>query len=116
METAIIVALITAAATVIAAAIAILPKVLRKEPVNPLPSSTSTVSDGNTASCTRNVYYKAARYRFLNFGGKNCRIEPMEGGKSFLAPTHELLEALLRRKSGTGAVWPGVEQNAARHF
>jgi hypothetical protein len=90
MDTAIIVALITAVATVIAAAIAILPRVLRKVPVNPLPGSSSPASEGGGASNTRRVYFKGAQYRFLNFGGKNCRIEPAEGGQSFLAPTHEL--------------------------
>jgi len=90
MDTARIVALITGAATVIAAAIAILPKWVRKEPVGPLPGSSSPVSDASGASGTRVVSSKGGHYRFLNFGGKNFRIEPMEGGQSFLAPTLEL--------------------------
>jgi hypothetical protein len=90
METAIIVALITTAATVIAAATAILPKILRNETVNPLSSSALPESRQSSASSTRIVYYNGVQYRFLNFGGRNCRIEPMEGGQSFLAPTHEL--------------------------
>lgn len=39
---------------------------------------------------SRLVFYRGDEHRFLNFGGRNCRIEPLAGGPSFLAPTHEL--------------------------
>ena len=94
MDTAIIVALITGAATVIASTIAILPKWLREKPVSPVPGSSSPGSQGKGTSGTRLVYYQGVQYRFLNFGGKNCRIEPMGDGQSFLAPTHELFHDL----------------------
>jgi hypothetical protein len=63
---------------------------MRKEPANPLLPSSAQVSEVSAGSGGRVVYYKGAQYRFLNFGGKNCRIEAMEGGQSVLAPTHEL--------------------------
>lgn len=90
MDTLVIAALITGAATVIAALIAILPRRQRKEPVSSFPSLSSPASEFGVASGIRAVYYQGAKYRFLNFGGKSCRIEPMEDGRSFLAPTHEL--------------------------
>lgn len=90
MDTPIIVALITGAATVIAAAIAVLPRRLRNEPVTPASDSSPRKTQANGTSRSRFVYYNGLQYRFLNFGGKNCRIEPIEGGQSFLAPTHEL--------------------------
>jgi hypothetical protein len=90
LDTAIIVALITGAATVIAAAVAILPKWMRNDSASRLTASSAPLLEGNPGSGARVVYYKDAQYRFLKFGGKNCRIEPMNGGQSFLAPTHEL--------------------------
>jgi hypothetical protein len=58
--------------------------------VNAIPSSSTLTSQGGGAFGTRFVYYKGVQYRFLNIGGKNCRIEPIEGGQSCLAPTHDL--------------------------
>lgn len=57
MDTAIIVALIAGAATVIAAAIAILPKWMRKEPANPRLPSSAPVSEGSAGSVARIVFY-----------------------------------------------------------
>jgi len=51
------------------------------------------VSEGSGTSATRIVSPKGEQYRFLNFAGKNCRIEPMEGCQSFLALIHELFHA-----------------------
>jgi hypothetical protein len=90
MDTPIIAALITGAATVIATGLALLPALLRKRVDKANLESYSPMPDGTGGSRTRFVYYKGTRYRFLNFGGQNCRIEPIEGGQSSLAPTHEL--------------------------
>ncbi|HUQ68454.1 MAG TPA: hypothetical protein VM165_02960 [Planctomycetaceae bacterium] len=90
MDAAIIAAVITGTATVIAAAITLLPRILRKRAVSPLLHQPLRLPEGRNPSGTRIVYYQEAQYRFLNFRGKNCRIEPIDGGQSFLAPTHEL--------------------------
>jgi hypothetical protein len=90
MDTSVVVGLITGTATIIAAAIAILPRLLRREPPSPSAGSSLSVSDGTSVTGERCVYYHHVKHRFLNFRGKNCRIEPMDGGASFLAPTHEL--------------------------
>lgn len=90
MDTSIFAALITAAATVLAATITLLPWLLRREQSTGASGSASSEPNvANRARC-RTVYYQGKPHRFLNFGGKNCRIEPLEDGDSFLAATHEL--------------------------
>lgn len=88
MDTSVVVAVITSAGAIAAAAVGREWHVRRK-------TSAGTRSDnvliGHSNSNTqRRVYFKGDEYRFLNFGGKNSRIEPLGGGPSFLAPTHEL--------------------------
>lgn len=59
METAIIVALITGAATVIAAAIAILPKILQRKFLVPAPGSLlASAEGGGSSGGPRIVYYR----------------------------------------------------------
>jgi hypothetical protein len=88
MDASIVVAIIGGAATIIAAAIAIAPKIVRARPAD---SSAAEVRLRTLPSIgLRTVYYLEQQHRFLNFGGKNCRIEPMTGGPSFKAPTHEI--------------------------
>lgn len=80
-------ALITAGATVAAAAITALAR--RQRPTAPTKGVPRT-EQRPVQGAARVVYYEGTEYRFLNFGGKNSRIAPVDGGESFLAPTHEL--------------------------
>lgn len=78
-------ALINAAAKVTTTVLKRRPRT--SEDPHPVPGAPRT---STTTFATRTVYYRSEPHRFLNFGGRRCRIEPLSGGQSFLAPTHEL--------------------------
>ncbi len=91
MDNGVLIALIGGLAVILAGIIGILPSLRRRKVGSKLtelnPEQTSTmVPQGEP----RRVYYKGNLLRFLNFGGKRSRVQPVEGGESLLVPTHEL--------------------------
>lgn len=90
MDTPVVAALIGAIATIAAAIISAIALVRRAKASGT--GGSDAVSPVAPASPLprRMVFFRGQAHRFLNFGGMHCRIEALDGSKSFLAPTNEL--------------------------
>jgi hypothetical protein len=85
MDTSIIVAIITGSATVAAAVVTLIRS--RSKPVQ---NSNFGVSRQHSRGPVRTAYYRSVQHQFLKFGPLTSRIQPMEGGESFVVPTNAL--------------------------
>ena len=87
MDAVIVAAVIGACATIVAALIAVVPMLRRHSQSQLVGNAAVQPADATPA---RLVYFRHEPHHILNFGGKNCRIEALDGSPSFLAPTCEL--------------------------
>lgn len=91
MDNGVLIALISGAAVILAGIIGILPFLRNRKTSNQAAdlvkhSSSIPLPEGDE----RRVFYNGNLLRFLNFGGKKSRVQAVDGGKSFLVPTHKL--------------------------
>lgn len=97
MDSTIIAAIITGAATVLAAVIGL--QFWRRWRFIEAPKARNReLNTENSSAESRIVYYRGVAHRFLNFGGKHCRIERLDGSPSFLGLTHEMFHDIEQKR------------------
>jgi hypothetical protein len=85
-DTTIVAAIITAIATLLATALSI----RGRTPGGRRRVTQEAEWPGDSSPASRIVYYQGTAHRLLRFGGRNSRIEALDGSPSFLGPTHEI--------------------------